>query len=138
MENDVKKNKLGPGIIILSVIFIVGQVYSLISFPGNLARLDDTNNTLISMGLESLVVTRGEAIFSTIVGAIILIGVILILLKKGIGVYIFAGAQVVSIVTTMITKGFAVTTLIGTVIGLIPAGLYLYFISKKKHLFFNK
>lgn len=138
MEDNDKKKKLGAGIIVLSVLIIIGQLFSLITLPFNLANLDETNNFLISMGMGNYTVTRGEYIFSAIIAAIILIAVILILFKKGIGVYIFTGIQVVSIFYSIITKGLSVSILIGILISLILPGLLLYFIYSKKEIYFNK
>lgn len=132
MEKNVEKKKLGAGIIVLSVFFILGQVLTIISSLPAIINLDEFNNALVSLGESKL--TMGQVVFSVILTVIMLVSLILILLKKSIGVYIFIGIQVVSIIYSIITTGLSIRILTN----LLLPGLFLFFIYKKKDIYFKK
>jgi len=136
MENNVKEKKLGAGIITMSIIFIVIYAFLIFVRGAAIMNLDAFNNLLVSQGAPKT--TSGQLIFLLMISIFMLVSLILILFKKGIGVYLFAGVQAVSIVYTIITTGLSILTLIGILIDLIPVALLLYFIYRKKDIYFNK
>ena len=129
MEN----KKLGGGILTISILYLVflgfGLIYNIISF----STLDQINALSSQMGMPQL--TSTELIISIILSLILLIGVILILLKKKIGVYTFFTVIVINVIYSLIMNGFNIAILISTLISLILPGLLAYFIYKKKEVF---
>lgn len=129
MEN----KKLGGGILTISILYLVflgfGLIYNIISF----STLDQINALSSQMGMPQL--TSAELIISIILSLILLIGVILILLKKKIGVYTFFTVIVINVIYSLIMNGLSILVLISTLISLILPGLLAYFIYKKKEVF---
>lgn len=132
MENNVKEKKLGAGIITMSIIFIVMNAFAIFGLVIAITNLEEVNNYAVSLGGEKS--TMGPLIFSVAIAVLMLLSLALILFKKGIGVYLFVGLQIVSRVYSIITSGVQ----LGTLIGLILPALFLYFIYKKKDIYFNK
>lgn len=129
MEN----KKLGGGILTISILYLVflgfGLIVNIISF----STLDQINALSSQMGMPQL--TSAELIISIILSLILLIGVILILLKKKIGVYTFFTVIVINVIYSLIMNGLSILVLISTLISLILPGLLAYFIYKKKEVF---
>ena len=123
MENQ-KQNKLGAGIITISVIQIIFSAFALFgsiilaTITG--APLDQLgiNNTSIIIGLVSII--------------LILLGIILILRKKAIGLYIYLLVTAANIIYSIIMNGFMISSLIGSLI--LPI-LMTFFVYRKKELF---
>lgn len=129
MEN----KKLGGGILTISILYLIFLGISLIGSIISLATLDQINSTMAQMGLEQT--TSAELIISLILSLVLLIGVILILLKKKIGVYTFFTVIIINVIYSLIMNGFNIAILISTLISLILPGLLAYFIYKKKEVF---
>lgn len=129
MEN----KKLGGGILTISILYLIFWGISLIGSIISLATLDQINSTMAQMGLEQT--TSAELIISLILSLVLLIGVILILLKKKIGVYTFFTVIIINVIYSLIMNGFNIAILISTLISLILPGLLAYFIYKKKEVF---
>lgn len=68
------------------------------------------------------------------ISVIITVSVILILAKKPIGAYMFIGIEVLSLIYRVITSGISIFT----PVGLIFPALMIYFIYKKKDIYFVK
>ena len=132
MENQ-KQNKLGAGIITISVIQIIFSAFALFgsiillipSFQENLAAITGApldqlgiNNTSIIIGLVSIILD--------------LLGIILILRKKAIGLYIYLLITAANIIYSIIINGFMISSLIGSLI--LPV-LMTFFVYRKKELF---
>lgn len=88
---------------------------------------------MAQMGVAQI--TSTELIISIILSLLLLVGIILILLKKQIGVYTFFTVEIINIIYSLIMNGLNLSVLISTLIGLILPGLLAYFIYKKKELF---
>ncbi|MBS4957318.1 MAG: hypothetical protein KHZ99_09760 [Clostridium sp.] len=129
MEN----KKLGGGILTISIIYLVLLGLGLIGSIISLVTLDEINSLMSQMGGVEL--TSTELIVSIILTLILLVGIILILLKKQIGVYTFFTVEIINIIYSLIMNGLSISILISTLVGLILPGLLAYFIYKKKELF---
>lgn len=129
MEN----KKLGGGILAISILYLVflslGLMGNIISF----STLDQINAVSAQMGMPQL--TSTELIISIILNLVLVIAIILILLKKKIGVYAFFTVIIINVIYSLIMNGLSVFVLISTLIGLILPGLLAYFIYKKKEVF---
>ena len=129
MEN----KKLGGGILTISIIYLVLLGFGLIGSIISLVTLDEINSLMSQMGGVQL--TSTELIVSIILTLILLVGIILILLKKQIGIYTFFTVEIINIIYSLIMNGLSISILISTLVGLILPGLLAYFIYKKKELF---
>ncbi|WP_195468998.1 hypothetical protein [Clostridium sp. D43t1_170807_H7] len=129
MEN----KKLGGGILTISILYLVFLGFGLIDNIISFSTLDQINALSSQMGMPQL--TSAELIISIILSLILLIGVILILLKKKIGVYTFFTVIVINVIYSLIMNGLSILVLISTLISLILPGLLAYFIYKKKEVF---
>lgn len=129
MEN----KKLGGGILTISILYLVFLGFGLICNIISFSTLDQINALSSQMGMPQL--TSAELIISIILSLILLIGVILILLKKKIGVYTFFTVIVINVIYSLIMNGLSILVLISTLISLILPGLLAYFIYKKKEVF---
>ena len=129
MEN----KKLGGGILTISILYLVFLGFGLIGNIISFSTLDQINALSSQMGMPQL--TSAELIISIILSLILLIGVILILLKKKIGVYTFFTVIVINVIYSLIMNGLSIIVLISTLISLILPGLLAYFIYKKKEVF---
>lgn len=129
MEN----KKLGGGILTISIIYLVLLGLGLIGSIISLVTLDEINSLMSQM--DGVELTSTELIVSIILTLILLVGIILILLKKQIGVYTFFTVEIINIIYSLIMNGLSISILISTLVGLILPGLLAYFIYKKKELF---
>ena len=129
MEN----KKLGGGILTISIIYLVFLGFGLIGSIISLSTLDQINSVMAQMG--GIQLTPTELIISIILSFILLFGIILILLKKQIGVYTFFTVEIINIIYSLIMDGLSLSVLISTLISLILPVLLAYFIYKKKELF---
>ena len=92
---------------------------------------DVMDSSLESMGIVSEVNTV-ELLITLAISVIITVSVILILFKKPIGAYMFIGIEVLSFIYKVITTDFT----IATPVGLIFPALMIFFIYKKKDIYF--
>ena len=129
MEN----KKLGGGILTISIIYLVLLGFGLIGSIISLLTLDQINSLMSQMA--GVQITSTELIVSIILSLILLVGIILILLKKQIGVYTFFTVEIINIIYSLIMNGLNLSILISTLIELILPVLLAYFIYKKKELF---
>lgn len=129
-ENTIEQKKLGGGIITLAVITFILSAIGILSSIFTLLNLDKMNQSLESMGVATISSTT--LIISLTISTIGVIGFILILLWKKIGVYFYYASTVLSIITTFInTKDFSIYTYAGLVVGLIIPILLAIFLRNK-------
>ena len=129
MEN----KKLGGGILTISILYLVFLSFGLMGSIISFSTLDQINAVSAQMGMPQL--TSTELIISIILNLVLVIAIILILLKKKIGVYAFFTVIIINVIYSLIMNGLSVSVLISTLIGLILPGLLAYFIYKKKEVF---
>ncbi|MDZ5252450.1 hypothetical protein [Clostridium sp. LIBA-8841] len=132
MENQ-KQNKLGAGIIAISIIQIIFSAFGLLgsilllmpSFQENMAAISGVS--LNQMGFNNVTIIIG------LVAIILdLLGIILILRKKAIGLYIYLLVTAANIIYSIVLNGISIFSLIGSLI--LPL-LMTFFVYKKKELF---
>lgn len=131
MENN-KKNKLGAGIITLSVLTIIWAVlkcFSLICM--SIPSIQEFYNKM-GMPLEKLGINTTVIIIGLISAIISLISIILILMKKALGIYIYYLLFLANLIYSTVLNGFSIQGFILTII--FPA-LFAFFLYKKKHLY---
>ncbi len=131
MQNTVESKKVGAGIITMSVLDFIGQFFVILGSLSSIIFKDVMDSSLQSMGIVSEVNTV-ELLITLAISVIITVSVILILFKKPIGAYMFIGIEVLSFIYKVITTDFT----IATPVGLIFPALMIFFIYKKKDIYF--
>lgn len=126
------EQKLGGGIITISVLTLIGFAINLITYLAILAMGDSLNEMYSSMGLGNIIPSTSTLVVSLILSIIIGVSTILILMKKSIGVYGYFIGEVLSIISSIIFTGFS---LFGLIISLILPVLMFIFIYKRKTVF---
>lgn len=126
------EQKLGGGIITISVLTLIGFAINLITYLAILAMGDSLNEMYSSMGLGNIIPPTSTLVVSLILSIIIGVSTILILMKKSIGVYGYFIGEVLSIISSIIFTGFS---LFGLIISLILPVLMFIFIYKRKTVF---
>ena len=126
------EQKLGGGIITISVLTLNGFEFNLIGYLIMLIMGDSLNEMYSSMGLGNIMPSTSTLVISLILSIIIGVSTILILMKKSIGVYGYFIGEVLSIISSIIFTGFS---LFGVIISLILPVLMFIFIYKRKTIF---
>ena len=126
------EQKLGGGIITISVLTLIGFAFNLIGYLIMLIMGDSLNEMYSSMGLGNIMPSTSTLVISLILSIIIGVSTILILMKKSIGVYGYFIGEVLSIISSIIFTGFS---LFGLIISLILTVLMFIFIYKRKTIF---
>jgi len=124
MEN-VQKPKVGAGILTMSIIQLVFSGFGLIGILITFFMKD----TLKTAGAPAI--PTFTFIISLVLTIIITLGVILILMKKELGIYIFFIAQVANIVYSIVINGFKPLILLALIIPILM-GIFIW---KKKEVF---
>lgn len=132
MEAVENNQKVGAGIITMSVLYLLGQVFTIFGLIINLVAKDEISSILAESGV-GVQVTTMQIVIALAISLIITLAVILILLKKPIGAYIFIGIEILSFIYSIISGGFTVFSLVA----LIFPGLMIFFLYKKKEIYFS-
>ena len=133
MQNTVETKKVGAGIITMSVLYLFGQFFVILGSLGNIFLKDAISKNLQTMGVAGEVNTV-QMLITLAISVIITISVILLLFKKPIGAYMFIGIEILSFIYSVISSGID----IGSFIMLIFPALMIFFIYKKKDIYFPK
>jgi hypothetical protein len=128
MEN-IQKQKVGAGILTIAIIHLVLNGIGILGLIGSLALKDLVNESVKEMGVPEI--TTSALIISMAFIAIITIAVILILMKKEIGVYMYFIVQVANIVYAIVISGFQLVQLISFIMPVLM-GIFIW---KKKEVF---
>ncbi|AYE34120.1 hypothetical protein [Clostridium septicum] len=132
MENE-KNNKVGAGILTVAIIQFVLSGFGILFLGLGLLFKDAINAQLKSMGNDPIP-DGGQIsiIISFIFMVLAIIGLILILRKKAIGIYLYFAVQVLDKIFGAITQG---VNIIGLIVGLILPVLMAIFVYKKRALY---
>lgn len=131
MEAVENKPKVGAGIITMSVLYILGQVFAILALIINLIAKDEISSILAEEGI-AVEITTAQLVIGLIISLIILVSIILILAKKPIGAYLLIAIEIVSLIFNIISGEFTIFS----VIGLIIPGLMIFFLYRKKEIYF--
>jgi len=126
MEN-IQKPKVGAGIMTLSIIQLVFMGLGLI---GSVVMLIPKVRVMLKE-MGSPEITTSTLIIGLIITITMIIGIVLILMKKELGIYIYFIAVVANIAFTIVSDGFKPINLLS----LIMPALMGFFIWKKKEIF---
>lgn len=130
MENR-NEQKLGGGIMTISIISLVIYVLGLIGLLITVAMKDTFKEILANSG-QNLELTTGQIVVSIILSLVLICGIILILCKKALGVYTYFTAIVVNIIYSITMDGFKLSSLIFALILPVLMGIFIY---QKKEIF---
>lgn len=131
METVENNQKVGAGIITMSVIYLVFQVFVLFGLLASLALKDQVTAILSESGTGAEF-SATVIVIAIVTSLIFIASVILILMKKSIGAYLFIGIEVLSLIYNIVTGAFTIYS----IFGLILPGLMIFFLYKKKELYF--
>lgn len=123
-------NKLGPGILSVSIIQLVIYLFAL---AGMLLTsvLYGSANQQAALADPDGSITTGKLMISLVLLVLLIIGVVLILLKKAVGVYIYFICVIINIVFLLINN----SDIINILFNLILPALMAFFIFRRKELF---
>lgn len=133
MEIVENNQKLGAGIITMSVLYLIGQAFTMLSVLINIVMKDEIARMLAEAGTISEITTAQLSV-TLVISLILTVSIILILFKKYIGAYIFIGIEVLSLLFSIITGAFTLFS----IIGLVFPGLMIFFLYKKKEIYFAR
>lgn len=125
MEN-VQSQKLGAGLIALSIIYFILSIFGIAGTALLLTQKDLFTKQGIAMPLSDT-----QIIISIILQVLIVIAIILILFKKSIGVYSYFTIIAISIINTIIDSGFHWTIILSLILPILM-GICIY---KRRYLF---
>ncbi|EOT2958266.1 hypothetical protein QTJ04_02380 [Clostridium perfringens] len=128
MENE-KQNKLGAGIITISAIELV---FSVLLILGLILFLIPSFLELAGLSLDQMGISHITIFIRLVATLLNILGIILILRKKAIGLYIYLLITAANIIYSIIMNGFMISSLIGSLI--LPV-LMTFFVYRKKELF---
>ena len=128
MENYEDKT-LGGGIIAVAVIQLVFSVLSIILLASTYLLKDQIGQ--IAGAEEAAKITFGQVGLNVLLVLVLITGIILILFKKAIGVYIYFASVVINVIYTLIIQGFSFSILISLILPVLMG----VFINQKKELF---
>jgi len=128
MEN-IQKPKVGAGIKTISIITLIFSIFGLITSIRNILNIDETN--ALRKEMEFPEITILALVIGLIITTIIILGVILILMKKELGIYIYIIGIVAQIAYSIVSVGFSPWTLSNLIMPVLMA----IFIRKKKEIF---
>lgn len=133
MENDIEKKRVGAGIITMSVLYLIGQTFVILGSLFDILFEDQANKILAETGIGGQVNIVQVAI-TLLISLTITIAIILILCKKPIGAFLFIVIEVLSFIYSAIISGVSLLT----PLNLIFPGLMIFFIYRKKDIYFVK
>ena len=122
MEN-TQKAKVGAGIKTMSIIQLVFMGITLLGLVMTLFMTSAAKDQLKTMGLPET--PTSTIIISLIVTLLIILGTILILMKKEMGIYIYFVAQVANFVYGIVINGFKPLELVGLIIPVLM-GIFIW------------
>lgn len=128
MENK-NEEKLSTGLKVVSIIELVMSAFAIFGLLVNLVMGDKINSILQVQGIEA--VSKGELVIPMIIILCTVLGIILMLCKKQIGVYIYFITYLTDIISSIIMNGFKIGNFISSLIWPL---LMLYFVNKNKHI----
>lgn len=133
MEKIENEQRVGSGITILSIVYLVFQGFGLFALVSSIVMKEQIIAKLAESGAV-LAFNSAEIIISIILSIIFIASLILILMKKSIGAYLFIAVQALSIIYNIITGAFTLTS----IFGLILPGLMIYLLYRKKEIYFSR
>ncbi|MGL5352049.1 MAG: hypothetical protein ACRDA5_01840 [Clostridium sp.] len=129
----MEEKKLGGGIITCSIIYIVFLIFGILGNIFLLVGRGFMEEALEQSGQSDLMTAISPTVvsISLAITVLLLISIILLMLKKKIGVIGTFSLVAINIIVNIVVSGFGVTILIG----LILPGLLGYFVYKKRSIF---
>lgn len=130
MENN-QKPKLGGGIVTISIIELIFRGLAIFGFAILMLTKDTVQAQLQSAGFDASVLTTSQLVINLALSILVVVGVILILCRKSLGVYTYFTCIVISIIYSIVMNGFGLSVLLNLII----PGLMAVFIMQKQEIF---
>ncbi|MBU5455238.1 hypothetical protein [Caproiciproducens sp. MSJ-32] len=129
MENS-KSEKIGSGILIVSILQLIGSILSILGYISIILMRDQINKLNTLAGNEQI--TNGQIFILITITLVTVVGLILILAKKKLGIYIYYSSIITNIICNIIVSGI---NLLNISLSLILPILMMIFIIKKKYVY---
>lgn len=130
MENN-QKPKLGGGIMTISIIELIFRSLAIFGFVILMLTKDTVQAQLQTAGIDASTLTTSQLIISLALSILVVVGIILILCRKSLGVYTYFTCIVISIIYSIVMSGFSLSVLLNLII----PGLMAVFIMQKQEVF---
>jgi len=101
---DMQKQKVGAGILTISIIHLVVCGFGLLGTIASFAMKDTINDMIKGQGVPEI--TTSALIIGVVFTIMLAVAVILILMKKEIGIYMYFIVEVANIVYSVVINGF--------------------------------
>jgi len=124
MEND-QQHKVGAGILTLSIIQLVFSGFAIIGYLAAFFMKDQIK----AAGVPAIPTTT--LIISMVISLLVTLGIILILMRKPLGIYVYFIAQASQIVYSLVNNGFKYSMILSLIIPVLM-GIFIW---QKKEVF---
>ena len=125
-----ENKKLGAGIIIITIIVILGSILGIVGDLGAMFLGELVVETYDGEVIQSSV-SNSQLIIDIILRIIFIISAILIFMKKSLGIYSYFIVAIISIIASIIFNGFS----IAIISSLILPVLMIIFVARKREVF---
>ena len=125
-----ENKKLGAGIIIITIIVILGSILGIVGDLGAMFLGDLVVETYDGEVIQPTV-SNSQLIIDIILRIIFLISAILIFMKKSLGIYCYFIVVIISIIALIIFNGFSIAIISSLILPI----LMTIFVAKKREVF---
>lgn len=133
------QNKIGAGIIVISILVILGSIISLFSSIRSAMNPNlelQIQKTYQQLNMEFHARPTSYFVISIILNIVTIVSIILILNKNSLGIYGYFTSFIISLIAAFVFRSFSIkTTLMSIPFSFILPIIMLIFICKKKQLF---
>ena len=125
-----ENKKLGAGIIIITILMMLGSILGIVSDLGSIFLGDLVGETYNGEVIQPTV-SNSQLIVDIILRLIFIISAILIFMKKSLGIYFYFVVVIISIIASIIFNGFSIAIIFSLILPILMA----IFITKKREAF---
>ena len=125
-----ENKKLGIGIIIITILMLLGSILGIVSDLGAMFLGDLVVETYDGEVIQSTV-SNSQLIIDIILRIIFLISAILIFMKKSLGIYCYFIVVIISIIASIIFNGFSIAIISSLIFPILMA----IFVARKREVF---
>lgn len=130
MENNKPKG-VGAGVITISVLYFIAAFFMIIGDVILLGAKDFLEDQYKTMGITMPDISNTVVVISLVLEIILVAAVILILMKKAIGVYAYFAIAIINFIYSIASNGINLTVILGLILPILMA----VFILNRKEVF---
>lgn len=125
-----ENKKLGIGIIIITILMMLGSILGIVSDLGSIFLGDLVVETYNGEVIQPTV-SNSQLIVDIILRLIFIISAILIFMKKSLGIYCYFIVVIISIIASIIFNGFSIAIISSLILPILMA----IFVARKREVF---